>query len=104
MMCAPQVIDSTLLISYNVPLRESLPQRGSLFLPVVALRWCVCPAEARPDQERQPHRSFGDVAVLTRTGMTLIVAKYVLPYGWTWPQVLLFGAIAAATDPVYIAT
>ena len=43
---------------------------------------------------------LGCVGVLTGTGMTAVVMKFVLPYRWTWPQSLLFGAIAAATDPV----
>lgn len=43
---------------------------------------------------------LGGVAVLTGTAMTAVAARYALPYGWTWPEALLFGAIAAATDPV----
>ena len=31
---------------------------------------------------------------------SLLSCLLVLPYRWTWPQSLLFGAIAAATDPV----
>ncbi|CAL8468287.1 g7827 [Coccomyxa elongata] len=47
---------------------------------------------------------LGGVAVLTGTAMTALAARYALPYGWTWPQALLFGAIAAATDPVAAVT
>lgn len=32
--------------------------------------------------------------------MTAVVAHFILPYDWSWPQSLLFGAIVAATDPV----
>lgn len=31
-----------------------------------------------------------------------ICARYVFPYGWTWPQALLFGAMLSATDPVAV--
>ena len=48
-----------------------------------------------------PHIALlGICGVLTGTGMTAVVVKLVLPYDWTWPQCLLFGAIIAATDPV----
>ena len=43
---------------------------------------------------------LGGAAVVTGTAMTAVAVKFALPYGWTWPQSLLFGAIAAATDPV----
>lgn len=43
---------------------------------------------------------LGGLAVLTGTAMTAVAAAYALPYSWTWPQALLFGAIAAATEPV----
>ncbi|KAK9789560.1 hypothetical protein WJX73_006097 [Symbiochloris irregularis] len=43
---------------------------------------------------------LGIGGVLTGSGMTAVVAKFVLPYDWTWLQSLLFGAIVAATDPV----
>lgn len=43
---------------------------------------------------------LGGAAVITGTAMTAVAVKFALPYGWTWPQSLLFGAIAAATDPV----
>ncbi|DBB05082.1 TPA: hypothetical protein ACH3X3_010346 [Trebouxia sp. C0006] len=32
--------------------------------------------------------------------MTAVIMKYVFPYGWSWPQSFMFGAIVAATDPV----
>jgi hypothetical protein len=31
-----------------------------------------------------------------------LCAKYFFPYGWTWPQALLFGAMLSATDPVAV--
>lgn len=44
--------------------------------------------------------TLGIVGVGSGTVMTAVVMKFVLPYGWTWPQSFLFGAIVAATDPV----
>ena len=34
--------------------------------------------------------------------LTALVAKFIFPYGWSWPQSLLFGSILAATDPVAV--
>jgi hypothetical protein len=31
-----------------------------------------------------------------------VCARYFFPYGWTWPQCLLFGAMLSATDPVAV--
>lgn len=31
-----------------------------------------------------------------------ICGRYFFPYGWTWPQALLFGAMLSATDPVAV--
>jgi NhaP-type Na+/H+ or K+/H+ antiporter len=31
-----------------------------------------------------------------------ICGRYFFPYGWTWPQSLLFGAMLSATDPVAV--
>jgi len=31
-----------------------------------------------------------------------ICAKFFFPYGWSWPQALLFGAMLSATDPVAV--
>jgi NhaP-type Na+/H+ or K+/H+ antiporter len=31
-----------------------------------------------------------------------LCAKYFFPYGWSWPQALLFGAMLSATDPVAV--
>jgi len=43
---------------------------------------------------------LGIVGVGTGAVMTAVIMKYVFPYGWSWPQIFLFGAIVAATDPV----
>jgi NhaP-type Na+/H+ or K+/H+ antiporter len=31
-----------------------------------------------------------------------LCAKYFFPYGWTWPEAFLFGAMLSATDPVAV--
>lgn len=31
-----------------------------------------------------------------------VCGRYFFPYGWTWPQSLLFGAMLSATDPVAV--
>ena len=40
--------------------------------------------------------------VLLGAGLTALVAKFVLPYGWGWMISLTFGSILAATDPVAV--
>eukprot|EP00439_Symbiodinium_sp_Y106_P008892 s1002_g1.t1 len=40
--------------------------------------------------------------VLLGTGMVALVARYILPYGWTWSVSLTFGAVLSATDPVAV--
>eukprot|EP00747_Dinoflagellata_sp_TGD_P096728 gnl/TRDRNA2_/TRDRNA2_166926_c0_seq1.p1 gnl/TRDRNA2_/TRDRNA2_166926_c0~~gnl/TRDRNA2_/TRDRNA2_166926_c0_seq1.p1 ORF type:complete len:1078 (-),score=152.87 gnl/TRDRNA2_/TRDRNA2_166926_c0_seq1:8-2800(-) len=40
--------------------------------------------------------------VIIGTGLTMLVGKYVLPYGWDWNTAGAFGAILAATDPVAV--
>ena len=44
---------------------------------------------------------LGTVGVGTETVMTAVgLTEHFIPCDWTWPQSFLFGAIAAATDPV----
>jgi len=43
---------------------------------------------------------LGIVGVGTGAVMTAVIMRYMFPYGWSWPQSFLFGAIVAATDPV----
>lgn len=31
-----------------------------------------------------------------------VCARYIFPYGWSWPECLLFGAMLSATDPVAV--
>ena len=38
--------------------------------------------------------------VLIAMGSIAVLMRYSFPYGWTWTQALLFGAMMAATDPV----
>jgi sodium/hydrogen exchanger 10/11 len=40
--------------------------------------------------------------VLLGAGLTALVAKFMLPYGWGWMISLTFGSILAATDPVAV--
>ena len=42
------------------------------------------------------------VGVVIGTGLTAVVAFYVLPYDFTWNQSWMLGAILAATDPVAV--
>lgn len=38
--------------------------------------------------------------VLLGTIAIAVLTKYTFPYGWSWTEALLFGAMMAATDPV----
>jgi NhaP-type Na+/H+ or K+/H+ antiporter len=38
--------------------------------------------------------------VLIAMSSIAVLMRYSFPYGWTWTQALLFGAMMAATDPV----
>lgn len=38
--------------------------------------------------------------VLIAMAAIAVLTRYTFPYGWTWTQALLFGAMMAATDPV----
>ena len=38
--------------------------------------------------------------MLLGTGIIAVLARYTFPYGWSWTESLLFGAMMAATDPV----
>ncbi|CAJ1330028.1 unnamed protein product [Effrenium voratum] len=40
--------------------------------------------------------------VLMGTGLVALVAKFLLPYDWSWPVSLTFGAVLSATDPVAV--
>ena len=40
--------------------------------------------------------------VLVGTILTALLVKYTFPYGWTWVESLLFGAMFSATDPVAV--
>lgn len=53
-------------------------------------------------------RNWGQILLLALPGVVvtfLIIGagvKAFFPYGWTWPQALLFGAMLSATDPVAV--
>ncbi|KAF6258311.1 Cation/H+ exchanger [Scenedesmus sp. NREL 46B-D3] len=60
---------------------------------------------------QQPHllrKNWGQVLILAWPGVVVnllliaLCAKYVFPYGWNWPEALLFGAMLSATDPVAV--
>jgi NhaP-type Na+/H+ or K+/H+ antiporter len=38
--------------------------------------------------------------VLIAMSSIAVLMRYSFPYGWSWTQALLFGAMMAATDPV----
>lgn len=40
--------------------------------------------------------------MLVGTALTAAMVKYTFPYGWTWVESLLFGAMFSATDPVAV--
>jgi len=40
--------------------------------------------------------------VIVGTILTAVLVKYTFPYGWNWVEVLLFGAMFSATDPVAV--
>lgn len=40
--------------------------------------------------------------VLLGTSLVGVVARYVLPYGWSWAMSLTFGSVLSATDPVAV--
>lgn len=42
----------------------------------------------------------GCAGVLLGTIIIAVLTKYTFPYGWSWTEALLFGAMMAATDPV----
>jgi len=48
--------------------------------------------------------SNGDTGpgVIVGTILTAVLVKYTFPYGWNWVEVLLFGAMFSATDPVAV--
>lgn len=53
-------------------------------------------------------RMFGQIVILAIPGMivaaiaTAGLAKFLFPWGWSWPICLLFGALISATDPVAV--
>lgn len=53
-------------------------------------------------------KTFGQILLLACPGvllgsfLTACVAKFVLPYGWSWDLSMAFGSILAATDPVAV--
>jgi len=53
-------------------------------------------------------KNWGQILLLAwpGVGITFIIiavcARFVFPYGWSWPQALLFGAMLSATDPVAV--
>ena len=76
---------------------------GFLFLllaPPVLFHAAASLPKAHLSQSAWHITLLGIVGVGTGAVMTAVIMKYVFPYGWTWPQSFLFGAIVAATDPV----
>jgi len=40
--------------------------------------------------------------IITATGLTGLVARYIFDYNWTWLMCFLFGVVLSATDPVAV--
>ncbi|GBF87432.1 hypothetical protein Rsub_00143 [Raphidocelis subcapitata] len=60
---------------------------------------------------QEPHllrKNWGQILILAWPGVAIsfviiaLCGRYFFPYGWTWPQSLLFGAMLSATDPVAV--
>jgi len=74
----------------------------SVFLPVLIF------GEAMQFNTSMFKRTFWQIVllacpgVLIGTALTAVFAMYVLPYPWSWPVALAFGAILSATDPVAV--
>lgn len=73
-----------------------------IFLPTIAFSAAL---------SQEPHllrRNWGQILILAWPGVVVtfiligVCARYFFPYGWTWPQSLLFGAMLSATDPVAV--
>lgn len=46
--------------------------------------------------------TMATAGVMIATVLTAFAAKMIFPYGWEWPEALLYGCIASATDPVAV--
>ncbi|WIA41790.1 hypothetical protein OEZ86_009122 [Tetradesmus obliquus] len=73
-----------------------------VFLPIIGFSAAV---------GQEPHmlrKSWGQIMLLAWPGVVIqflliaLCAKYFFPYGWTWPEAFLFGAMLSATDPVAV--
>ncbi|WIA14531.1 hypothetical protein OEZ85_003050 [Tetradesmus obliquus] len=73
-----------------------------IFLPIIGFSAAI---------GQEPHllrKNWGQILILAWPGVVVtflliaLCAKFFFPYGWSWPQALLFGAMLSATDPVAV--
>ena len=100
---------SSLLLAGACPGRPRQPH-----LPYLGVTPALCrgPCTARVSARTPPacmhalcdnaHICPAGPGVLVGTLLTALLVKYTFPYGWTWVESLLFGAMFSATDPVAV--
>lgn len=85
-ICLWENIDPNLLLAVFLPVL--------LFASSFAAHWHTV------RRQKVPILLLAFPGVLLGTGAIAVLMRYSFPYGWTWTQSLLFGAMMAATDPV----
>lgn len=95
------IFESAFSVNWQI-LKRTLAQAVALAVPgtsITCVPVTVCGLTVYSPLSPSPLPTAG---LLISTALTALVAKFVFPYGWSWPASLVLGATLSATDPVAV--
>lgn len=94
------IFESAFSVNWQI-LKRTLAQAVALAVPGTPHHLCACNS-LWLDGLQPLSPPLPIAGLLISTALTALVAKFVFPYGWSWPASLVLGATLSATDPVAV--